>query len=320
MSVTTLNLEIKKPSSRALAFRGTVGGAYSVYVKNALLTVLTLGLYWPWARVEILKYFYGHTELDGDRFAFHGNGRELLPGWLKVGAILIPLYLVTRFSDSPLWGFLFFGVVLLLVPFAIVGSRRYRMSRTSWRGIRFSFRGRASDFAKLFLRGVLFAVLSLGLYYPYFHSNVRKFLIDHTYFGTRRFEYYGDGSALRDRYLLTLLLFLPTFGLYWFWFAAARERYYWSHTLFGDARFSSDVTGRELWNLKAANGFLLGLTYGLAWPWTKVRKIRFIFENRALDGPLDLEAIQQEAQAASATGEGLADMLDIGPLDFDLGI
>ena len=27
-------------------------------------------------------------------------------------------------------------------PIAMVGARRYRLSRTSWRGIRFSFRGR----------------------------------------------------------------------------------------------------------------------------------------------------------------------------------
>jgi hypothetical protein len=35
---------------------------------------------------------------------------------------------------------------------------------------------------------------------------------------------------------------------------------------------------------------------------------------------LDLAAIQQEAQAAAATGEGLADVLDTGFLDIDLGL
>jgi len=36
-----------------------------------------------------------------------------------------------------------------------------------------------------------------------------------------------------------------------------------------------------------------------------------------LEGSLDLASIQQEAQNASATGEGLAGLLDAG---FDLGI
>jgi uncharacterized membrane protein YjgN (DUF898 family) len=33
----------------------------------------------------------------------------------------------------------------LFTPVAMVGSRRYRLTRTSWRGIRFSFRGRAKN-------------------------------------------------------------------------------------------------------------------------------------------------------------------------------
>jgi hypothetical protein len=35
-----------------------------------------------------------------------------------------------------------------------------------------------------------------------------------------------------------------------------------------------------------------------------------------LVGPLELESIQQDAQAASATGEGLAGLLDAGGLDL----
>ena len=42
---------------------------------------------------------------------------------------------------------------LLLMPVAMVGARRYRLSRTSWRGIRFSFRGRLRDFVQLFVVG-----------------------------------------------------------------------------------------------------------------------------------------------------------------------
>ena len=57
-------------------------------------------------------------------------------------------------------------------------------------------------------------------------------------------------------------------------------------------------------------------TLGLAWPWVRVRNIHFAFRYLELDGPLDLERIRQQAQQASATGEGLAGFLDTG---FDLG-
>ena len=64
------------------------------------------------------------------------------------------------------------------------------------------------------------------------------------------------------------------------------------------------------------NALLLVCTLGLAWPWVRVRNIDFAFRYLALDGPLDLERIRQQAQQASATGEGLAGFLDTG---FDLG-
>jgi uncharacterized membrane protein YjgN (DUF898 family) len=62
---------------------------------------------------------------------------------------------------------------------------------------------------------------------------------------------------------------------------------------------------------------LLILTLGFAWPWVVVRNARFACAYLALEGPLDLATIQQEAQAVSATGEGLAGILDAG---FDIGL
>ena len=43
-----------------------------IYFKNIILTLITLGLYYPWAKVEILKYHYQSTELDQARFALNG--------------------------------------------------------------------------------------------------------------------------------------------------------------------------------------------------------------------------------------------------------
>ena len=43
-------------------------------------------------------------------------------------------------------------------------------------------------------------------------------------------------------------------------------------------------------------------------------------DHLAVQGSVDLSAIEQEAQAASATGEGMAEFLDTGLLDADVGI
>lgn len=65
-----------------------------------------------------------------------------------------------------------YGFTLVITPVAIVGSRRYRLSRASWRGIRFSFEGRAREFARIFIPGALLSCLTLGLYYPFFHNTM----------------------------------------------------------------------------------------------------------------------------------------------------
>jgi hypothetical protein len=39
-----------------------------------------------------------------------------------------------------------------------------------------------------------------------------------------------------------------------------------------------------------------------------------------LEGDLDLDAVEQDARDASATGEGMTDFLDTEFLDIDLGL
>ena len=58
------------------------------------------------------------------------------------------------------------------------------------------------------------------------------------------------------------------------------------------------------------------VSLGLLWPWTVVRSVAFTLRYVSLLGPLELADVHQDAQAASATGEGLAGLLDA---DFGVG-
>ena len=44
-----------------MQFTGQAGEYFRVWIVNVLLSVVTLGLYSPWARVRTRQYFYGHT-------------------------------------------------------------------------------------------------------------------------------------------------------------------------------------------------------------------------------------------------------------------
>ena len=314
------------PTIRQPTFHGSGGTLLGIHVVNVLLTLVTLGVYYPWAKTRIRRYLYGESGFDGDRFAYHGTGKELFLGYVKAFLVfLLPAILLSVVADQApeldgnvqqLAALLISILFFVFTPVAMVGARRYRLSRTSWRGIRFSFRGRVRELFLIFLKGSVLAGLTFGLYYPFYLTHRQAFMASNSYFGNERFEWDGQGRELFGSFLLAVLLTLPTLGLCWIWFLASKRRFFWNHTRLGMARFRSTVTGGALLGLYVVNALLLLLTLGIAWPWVRVRNIRFAYRYLSLEGHVDFERIQQEAQLSSATGEGLAGFLDTG---FDLG-
>jgi uncharacterized membrane protein YjgN (DUF898 family) len=311
--------------TRQPTFEGTGGELFGIQLVNTLLTIVTLGIYRFWGKTKVRNYLWSQTGLEGDRFVYHGTGRELLNGFSKV-MLCFALPMILLKTASRLMGpnlilkiaipALAFVMAMVIVPLAFVGFRRYMLSRTSWRGIRFSFRGKLKDFAMLFLSGALLTAVTLGLYYPFFDVRRQGFMVTNSYFGNHPFQFDGEGRDLFKPFLVALLLTIPTLGLSWIWFMAARQRYLWGHTRLDDVRFTCSVTGGKLLGLYLTNFLLLAVTFGFAWSWVTVRSVRFTFSYLTLEGEMDLAKVRQEAQAASATGDVLADAMDAG---FELG-
>ena len=339
-----------------LAFHGSAGTLFGIHIVNIFLTLVTFGVYSFWGRTRVRKYLFSQTAFSEDRFVYHGTGGEILNGFLKVILLFgLPLLLIGIIQEIPslgeevqvIAGLLGTLLALVLIPLATIGAWRYRLSRTSWRAIRFSFRGRTAGMIKIHLIGILLTGLTGGFYYPFFIIRRRRFLMSHSYFGNSRFHFDGRGGDLFRLYLFTLsmsivaigisvLLLVPRFswespvyvaaivglGLaviigYWIRFAARIQAYLWNHTTLVSARFRSSVTTKAFFFLKCGNFFLLVLTLGFGRPWAAVRSVRFLCRHLTLEGDLNLAAIEQEAQAASATGEGLAGLFDV---DADLGL
>jgi len=207
----------------SMHFNGTGGALFGIYLVNALLTLVTLGLYYYWAKVRVRSYLFSQTEFAGDRFAYHGSARELIAGAVKAAVLFgIPYYALRNagafFEESSVavnagLQFLAWLLLALFIPLAIVGARRYRLTRTSWRGIRFSFQGKAREFMTLWLSGYALTGLSLGLYYPYYSTKKHAFLTRHSYFGSEPFTFGGDGSRLFRPFLSMYLLAAASSGL-----------------------------------------------------------------------------------------------------------
>jgi len=309
-------------ASRRLTFHGSGGTLFGIYVVNILLTIVTFGFYRFWGKVRVRRFLLSQAAFEDDRFAYHGTGKELLLGFVKallfVGLPITALNTAARLSGDLKIAIASQVVTYLLVftfiPIAMVGACRYRLSRISWRGIRFSFRGRAWAFVRIFMLASLLNVVTLTLYYPFFQARQQRFMVSNSHFGRRPFRFDGRGRDLFGPYLAALLLLVPTLGLYLFWFNARMTRYLWDHTSFETARFRSTMTGGALLAQTLVNVSMLILTLGLAWPWVLIRRTRFEFSCLGVEGPLDLAGIVQEPQLATATGDALSSLLgaDVG--------
>lgn len=317
-----------KLTVRKSRFYGTGGALFGIQIVNFCLTVLTLGIYSAWGKAKLRRWLYAQIEFMGQRFAYHGTGKEIFIGHLKLLAVGIVIGLIavaTTFAARAAFGpgaqavstLVIYLLIYALLPFAMVAGRRYAMSRISWQGIHFSFRGQTKPFAWIFLKGLLVTVFTLGIGTPYLLATMRRYMVSNTYFGDQAFSYTGDGKVLCEELLLAVLLAPFTFGLSFVWYSVTAYRYDLLHTRFGPLRFKTTMTGRTLLWQGFVNMLMFYGTLGLATPWVMIRYINFTLAHTKIGGDLDLQAILQAAKSATATGDALADMFG---LDADLAL
>ena len=135
----------------AIEFGGSGSEYFRIWSVNLLLTLITFGLYYPWAKVRRLRYFYANTSVGGHPLDFHGDPRRMLRGYLLV-SLMVALYSVAG-KVSPLAGLIAFVLVAAVWPALLRAALQFRLANTSWRGLRFRFDGD--------LRGVYLAMLPL---------------------------------------------------------------------------------------------------------------------------------------------------------------
>lgn len=312
------------PKSYRFTFCGTGGTLFGIQIVNLFLILVTFGIYYFWGKARVRKYIWSQIDFSGDRLSYHGTGKETFFGWLKAMLIFgIPFLF---FQNAPqLLGaplpviivciIMSFVLASIFIPIAMIGMRKYRLSRTALRGIRFSFRGRWLEFAKVFYTGLALMTITLGLYKPYFDMRISAYFMEKSFFGTKGFDFDGKGSDLIKYHIITLLLALPTLLISRIWYGFYTTKYTWNHITFDAARFQSTITfGGYVW-LYLTNILLLLCTIGLGAPWVKVRTLRYIMDHLTLDGVVDLASIVQDAQLSTATGEEIGGFLE---MDLDL--
>jgi uncharacterized membrane protein YjgN (DUF898 family) len=312
--------EILETRTYKLGFVGKGSTFFGIWIKNWLLTIITLGFYYPWAKVKQLNFMYSSTTLNGDKFSFSGTGKEIFKGYIKTLLFFVLVYgLLFLFLqlDLLIIGFviMYFGNILI-IPLIIHGSYRYRMSRTFWRDIRFGYRGDRNELFINYLKWSFFTIITLGFYGAWMEIKINSYILNNLRLGDTKFKFSGKGW---DYFLLNLkglLLSIITLGIYLFWYVKNIYNYYIDNiTLQKDFKkitFKSTATFFDMFNLIFVNYIILVFTLGFGYAWVATRSMNIVVRNIQMEGDIDLNTIQQtEDDYNDATGDDMVDFLNI---------
>jgi uncharacterized membrane protein YjgN (DUF898 family) len=189
-------------SAPQVRFTGDTRAYWRLQLRGALLLAVTLGIYRFWLATDVRRFLWANTEVAGEPLEYTGTATELLVGFLIAIAILVPLNLVIAIAAlgagdlGMLVSILALPLLFFLGQFAIYRARRYRLTRTVYRGVRCHQGGSALRYAICAVFWWSLVVLTLGLAYPFALSRLERFKLRHTYFGDLQGRFEGSGLRL----------------------------------------------------------------------------------------------------------------------------
>ena len=253
-------------------FHGTKGDIFRIEVVNSLLSIITLGFYRFWAKTRFRRYVWSHLELGGDRFEYTGRGMELFLGFCVAILALTALGIVNGIAsfvlpvDSPflvLENLIYSLIIWFLVNFAYYRARRYRLTRTNWRGLRFTQTGSAAKFSLKMMVWQFVVGITIFLAYPAYRKSRQRHLINETYFGDEKFVFQSEGKSIVGLWLVSWLLFIPTLGFSYVWYRVREFNNFANRVHLGANRFVGELSSWKAIKIVFVYMLIQGVILGL---------------------------------------------------------
>lgn len=299
----------------SLKFEGKGFAFFKIHFVNVILTLLSLTILYPWAKVRELKYSLQNTYLSESPFTFSGKVSTFFKGYIKTllvflifiliciaGGILTGIFKASILSTSIYSLTLIIALAYLyyFIPIILHGSLNYRFNNTSWNDIRPSYKGKLSKLVPVFFTGTILTSLTLGLYKAWFQVKLTKYLLRNFRFGSLRFDFSGEAKKLFLIYLKGFFLSLITFGIYGIWVAKQVYEYYVNNIVVkkGDHEFKlhSDANSLEVFEMMVGNFLLIFLTFGIGASWAYMRFYRFVINHCVIPADFNIESINDAVE------------------------
>jgi len=329
-------------------FRGQGSDFFGIWIVNLLLTIITLGLYTPWARVRVRRFFHEHTYLNDKSFDYLADPRKIFRFFLLIALFFI-LWTVLEYSN-PLIASLVWILALAAIPWLLVRFLRFVAYNSTYDGIRFRFTGTLKESYFIFLLGPIITIITLGFLLPYFIMRRHRFYARGHMIGKEPFsfdapvkDYYNACLKTGLLFVLTMVLYLvgsavlfpivsagrgPTENVLFVLFLVLGGLGYlyiisyfrvkmfnlrWGNTKFMGHSFVPTLRTPGYFKVSLINAIMIVITLGLFIPFARVRIVRLLLSHLSFSSKNaigDIEGLRAEAE--SSVGEAADAIFDIG--------
>jgi uncharacterized membrane protein YjgN (DUF898 family) len=209
-------------SPRAIRFTGSWREYLPIALTNALLCIVTLGIYRFWASARQRRYLWSRTVFIDDCLEWSGTGKEMFLGFLIVLCFLVPFYLFFQFMFPALAArgkmeaaggiaTLFYVALIYLGGFARFRALRYRLSRSWWHGIRGGSDDPGWNYGGEYLGRYLLTFITIFIIFPWAATRLWNSRWNAMSFGQLKFRTDLNAEGLKGRWALLYALFFGMF-------------------------------------------------------------------------------------------------------------
>lgn len=185
---------------------------FGILLFGYILSLFTLGIYRFWMVTRKRRFYWSNTLIHKEALEYTGTAMQLLVGFLIALGIFLPLYgfffyLSTQSSDGAIQGYALAAVFMFFLSgYAAYRARRFLLTRTLWRGIRFSQSGNAWSYAFRRFLWTIVTIGTLGLSYPFMASGLWRYRYNNTWFGDRQCQFNGSWKTIAGPFYLVYFL------------------------------------------------------------------------------------------------------------------
>lgn len=187
-------------------FHGQAMEYFGIWIVNILLTIATLSLYAPWAKVRRLRYFYNNTEFFHRFFDFTGVPTKILIGRL-IALSIWAVFAIASYMEMAIaaFGGLF---IYLALPWLVRATIRFNARNSKFGNSRFYFEGTSKQAYKQFFIAALVVIFTLGIFAPVAIWLYKRYTINHLYVGQLKFKLNNDWPSYMRAVYVPILMFL----------------------------------------------------------------------------------------------------------------